>query len=167
MQGKATLGGHPIHPMLIPFPIGFFVGSLICDIVTYYQDPVFFSRMSEVLLGFGIIASVLAAIFGLIDYASAPMTSESNRTATAHLILNLVFVALFAVDFYVRLSNPISTLGYALSVIGVILMVVSGYLGGHLVYVGKVGVEEQPSTIAASRTETGTLEHRSTRTTPR
>lgn len=167
MQGKATLGGHPIHPMLIPLPIGFFIGSLVCDIITYYQDPAFFSRMSEVLIGFGIIGALLAAVFGLIDYTSAPMSDGAKRTATTHLILNLVLVAVYAVDFYLRLSNPIVPAGYVLSVIGVILLGISGYLGGHLSFVGHVGVEEQPTTIASGRTETGTVEHRSTRTTLR
>ncbi len=82
MQGKATFNGHPIHPMLIPFPIAFFVGALISDIISHWGDPVFWPRVSLVLIGFGIVGALAAAIFGFTDYLTAPLSAEAKKTAT-------------------------------------------------------------------------------------
>ena len=142
MQGKATLNGHPIHPMLIPFPIAFFVGAVLCDIVSHWGDPIFWPRMAIVLIGLGIIGALLAAIFGFIDYLTAPLSDAAKKTATTHMILNLLTVVIFAIAFYVRLGDATSTVGYILEVIGVITLAVSGYLGGQMVYEDRVGVAE-------------------------
>ena len=142
MQGKATLNGHPIHPMLIPFPIAFFVGAVLCDIVSHWGDPIFWPRMAIVLIGLGIIGALLAAIFGFIDYLTAPLSDAAKKTATTHMILNLLTVVIFAIAFYVPLGDATSTVGYILEVIGVLTLAVSGYLGGQMVYEDRVGVAE-------------------------
>jgi len=141
MQGKATLLGHPIHPMLVPFPIAFFVGALISDIISHWGDPVFWPRMSVVLIGLGIIGALLAAVFGFVDYLTAPLSEGAKKTATTHLILNLIVVAIFVIAFFVRLGDATSTIGYVLTVVGVVVMCVSGYLGGKLVFEGGVGMK--------------------------
>jgi len=141
MQGKATLGGHPIHPMLVPFPIAFFAGALISDIISHWGDPVFWPRMSVVLIGLGIIGALLAAIFGFVDYLTAPLSEGAKKTATTHLILNLVVVAIFVIAFFVRLADATSTIGYVLTVLGVLVLLASGYLGGKLVFEGGVGMK--------------------------
>ena len=140
MQGKATLYGHPIHPMLIPFPIAFFVGALVCDIISRWGDPVFWPRMAVALIGLGIIGALLAAIFGFTDYLTAPLSDAAKKTATTHMILNLLTVVIFAIAFYVRLGNITSSGGYVLEIIGVIILAISGYLGGKMVFQGSVGV---------------------------
>ena len=145
MQGKAAINGHPIHPMLIPFPIAFFAGALLCDIISHWGDPVFWPRMAIVLIGLGIIGALLAAVFGFTDYLTAPLSDDAKKTATTHMILNLVTVVIFAIAFFMRLGKPTSVAGYVLEVIGVAVLSVSGYLGGKLSYVDKVGVAE-PST---------------------
>lgn len=142
MQGKATIGGHPIHPMLIPFPIAFFVGALISDIISHWGDPVFWPRMSVVLIGLGIIGALVAALFGFIDYATAPLSEGAKKTATTHMALNLTVVVIFAIAFYLRLGNATSTIGYVLTVLGVLILGASGYLGGKLVFEGGVGVKD-------------------------
>lgn len=142
MQGKATLGGHPIHPMVIPFPIAFFTGALVSDIISHWGDPVFWPRMSVVLVGLGIIGALVAALFGFVDYATAPLSEGAKKTATTHMALNLITVAVFAVAFYVRMSNATSTAGYVLTVLGVLILGASGYLGGKLVFEGGVGVKD-------------------------
>lgn len=153
MQGKATLRGHPIHPMLIPFPIAFFVGALISDIISHWGDASFWPRMSLVLIGFGIISALIAALFGFIDYRTAPMTDDAKRMATIHMILNLLTVAIFAVAifavaFYLRLGNATSVAGYVLTVLGVIILSAAGYLGGHLAYHFGMGVESGAGRVA-------------------
>ncbi len=141
MQGKATINGHPIHPMLIPFPIAFFVGALISDIISRWGDPIFWPRMSVVLIGLGLIGAAAAALFGYIDYFTAPMSAEAKRTATTHMILNLSTIVVFAIALYLRWINATSVAGYVFTVLGVIVLGASGYLGGHLSYHYAVGVD--------------------------
>ena len=149
MQGKDILNGHPIHPMLVPFPIAFFVGALISDIISRWGDPAFWPRMSVVLIGFGIVGALAAALFGFIDYATAPLSDEAKKTATSHMLLNLLTVVIFAVAFYVRLGDATSRVGYVLGVVGVIVLSVAGYLGGHLAYHFGVGVQGSTQRPAA------------------
>jgi len=146
MQGKATIAGHPIHPMLVAFPIRFFGGAAVSDIITIWACPAFWPRMSVALIAFGVVAALLAAVFGFIDYFTAPMSEGAKKTATTHMVLNLTLVVLYAIAFFVRSGNPTSTLGYVLSFVGLALLVASGWYGGHLAYVGLVGTKdsEQP-----------------------
>jgi len=141
MQGKATFLGHPIHPLLVPFPIAFFVGALISDIISHWGDPIFWPRMSVVLIGLGIVGALLAAVFGFIDYLTAPLSEGAKKTATTHLTLNLIVVVIFVIAFFVRFGDATSTIGYVLTVLGVLVLFVSGYLGGKLVFEGGVGMK--------------------------
>jgi uncharacterized membrane protein len=143
MQGKATLFGHPIHPILVSFPIGFFVGALISDIISAFSHTPVWPALSVVLIGFGVIGALLAAIFGFTDYLTAPMSDEAKRTATTHMILNLIVVALFIIAFFVRYDRPQTALGYVLTVAGVIVLGIAGFLGGHLSYHYGVGVADE------------------------
>ena len=142
MQGKATIGGHPIHPMLVPLPIGFFVGALVCDIILWFTHNLFWPQVSVVLIGFGIIGALLAALFGFVDYGTAPMSDAAKSTATRHMVLNLLTVVIFAAALWLRWPDNVSTAGIVLTVIGVIVLAVSGYLGGHLSYHHGVGVDQ-------------------------
>lgn len=141
MQGKATIAGHPIHPMLVTLPIGFFVGALVCDIILGFTHNPFWPSVSVVLIGFGIVAALLAALFGFTDYLTAPMPADAKATATRHMIFNLIAVVVFAVAFWLRWSDNVSTIGIVLTVVGVLILAVSGWLGGHLSYHYGVGVE--------------------------
>ena len=148
MQGKATVMGHPIHPMIVPFPIGFLSGALVCDIISHWGDPVFWPRMAVALLGLGVIGAIVAAVFGLVDYLSAPMSAQAKQTATAHLAVNVAAIALFTVDYLLRSRDATAPAGYVLTVIGVLTLGLSGFLGGHLSYHFGVGVEPGARTRA-------------------
>ena len=151
MQGKATLAGHPIHPMLVTLPIGFFVGALVCDIILGFTHNPFWPSVSVVLIGFGVIGALLAALFGFIDYATAPMSAEAKSTATRHMVLNLLAVVIFIVAFWLRWSDNVSSVGIVLTVIGVLVLAVSGWLGGHLAYHYGVGAEPSADRAATLR----------------
>ena len=97
MQGKATIADHPIHPMLVAFPVGFFGGAAVCDIISIWAGPAFWPRMAVALVAFGVIAALLAAVFGFVDYFTAPMNAQTKRTATTHMVLNLIVVVLYLV----------------------------------------------------------------------
>lgn len=155
MQGKATLADHPLHPMFVGFPIGFFGAVLVSDVISIWGNPAFWPRMSMWLIAFGVIGALVAAVFGFTDYLTAPMSAPVKRTATTHMILNLAVVALYIAAFFIRYANPISTLGYVLTYVGLATLVVSGWYGGHLVFVGLVGTKPAQETTIEGRVAEG------------
>lgn len=151
MQGKATLGNHSIHPMLVAFPIGFFGGVLVSDVISIWGGP-FWSSMSVWLIAFGVIAALVAATFGFVDYFSAPMSTAAKRTATTHMMLNLIVVVCYAIAFFIRYGDATSVFGYVMTYVGLALLIASGWFGGHLVDVHLIGTTAQPPSSVEGRT---------------
>jgi uncharacterized membrane protein len=132
MESKVKVFGHPIHPMLIVFPLGLLATSL------------FFSEVAFWMITAGVIGALLAAIFGLIDWLAIPSGTRAKRIGLWHGGGNVVIVLLFIVSWLIRLNaqaNP-SVIAYILSVVGVLLALVTGWLGGELVDRLGVGVDE-------------------------
>jgi uncharacterized membrane protein len=142
MQGKATIKNHPIHPMLVSFPIGFWTGSLISDVLYFATDNDFWTQMGTTLIGFGIIGALSAAVFGFLDYLTAPMSSKIKRTATKHMLLNLGITMTYTINYFLRARSPETPAGYVLSAIAIAALLYSGWLGGDLSYEHRVGVKE-------------------------
>ncbi len=142
MQGKAAIAGHPIHPALVGFPIGFFGAVLVSDVISIWGNPAFWPHVALWLIAFGVVGALLAALFGFVDYFTAPIDGSIKARATTHMILNLLVVALYIAAFFVRYGNPISMLGYVLTYVGLGTLLVSGWYGGHLVYVDLLGTRQ-------------------------
>jgi uncharacterized membrane protein len=138
--------------MLVAFPIGFFGGVLVSDVISIWAGPSFWSTMSVWLIAFGVIAALVAATFGFIDYFSAPMSTDAKRAATTHMVLNLIVVLCYAAAFFVRYPNPTSVWGYVLTYVGLALLLVSGWYGGKLVDVHLIGTTAQPPGSVEGRT---------------
>jgi uncharacterized membrane protein len=138
--------------MLVAFPIGFFGAVLVSDIISIWGSKTFWPDLSVALIAFGVIGALVAAVFGFVDYFTAPMSAAVKRTATTHMILNLIVVVLYAAAWWVRHYDPTATWGYVLTYVGLAVLVTSGWYGGHLVYVGLVGTTSQPSTTVEGRT---------------
>ena len=142
MNTPASVRNHPIHPVLIAFPIGLWIFSLVCDIVYHvgFQNPLWKVIAFYSIAG-GIIGALLAAIPGFIDYLSLP-GGRIKKIATTHLVLNLIVTALFIFNLGIRYNTMPSSdvLGVVLSVIGIVVLAASGWLGGSLVYEHHVGV---------------------------
>jgi uncharacterized membrane protein len=145
-RSTATVGGHPIHPMLVPFPIVCFVGAFVTDIFFAYGGGDGWATASNWLLGFGLAAAALAALAGLTDFMGSDHLRRSS-TALKHMIANVTAVVVEAVNLLIRLTNPDSVLsiGIFLSGLTVLILLYSGWLGGELVYVHRVGVHEPGS----------------------
>jgi len=146
MQGKATIAGHPIHPILVTVPIGCFVAAVASDVVSIWAGPMFWAQMSTWLLGFGVIGALVAAFFGFVDYLSAPMSALAKNLAAWHMMLNLATVVIFGTAFAMRLLDNTSTLGYVLTGLGIVILGVSGYLGGEVAHRHLVGSSEEDLT---------------------
>jgi uncharacterized membrane protein len=144
MRTPASIAGHPIHPMLIPIPIGLWIFSLVCDLIHAggSSNPAW-TTVALYTMGGGIVGALLAAVPGLIDLLSLP--PGPRRTALAHMGINLTVVALYAVNLWLRLQAPESPGGLIwLSVLAIGLLIVSGWLGGKMVYELGVAVDSQP-----------------------
>src|SRR5207248_10832887 len=142
----ARIGKHPIHPMLIPFPIALWIFSLFCDVVyLMVSNDTFWADAAYYTMAGGIIGALVAAPFGLVDFLSLTDTNV-RKIGKAHMVVNLILVALFALDLWLRKSGmPIGGWPVVLSVIGVILLAVSVWLGGEMVYLYGVAVEPRGS----------------------
>ncbi|HEX8845280.1 MAG TPA: DUF2231 domain-containing protein [Pyrinomonadaceae bacterium] len=157
MSSPASIGGHPIHPMLIPFPLALWFFSLIADLIYLWRgNPVWKNWIAFYALLAGIIGAVVAAIFGVIDWL-AIKDREVKRTANWHARLNVIALLIFAASFYLRTRSGSEMVGgsytvpLVLSVIGVILITISGYLGGELVFKHGVAVNPQFNTAQEER----------------
>lgn len=140
MRTPANIAGHPIHPMLVTLPIGLFVFSFVCDLIYVFGsgNPTFAIVALYTMAG-GIVGALAAAIFGFIDLLSLP--PEPRKTGVAHMTINLIVVVLYVINFWLRRGTPESPGGYVwLSLISIALLVVSGWLGGKMVYVYGVAV---------------------------
>jgi uncharacterized membrane protein len=145
MNTPASIRNHPIHPMLIVFPIALWIVSLICDVIYHAgsHNP-FWKGVAFYAIAGGIIGGALAAVPGFIDYLS--ITNQAvKRIATTHLALNVTTLALFLFNLGIRYNAAPNgeMLGVALSVIAVVLLGVSGWLGGALVYEHHMGIAER------------------------
>ena len=155
MASPASILKHPIHPMLVPFPIALWIFSLVCDLVyalgwggTVWDDMAFYSMIG------GVLGALLAAIPGYVDYRSVsdPQVKKIGRW---HMGINLFIVAMFAINLWLRTgSRPGAVLPIILSLVGITLLGVSGWLGGELVYVHGVAVEPHEK-LSAEKKERG------------
>jgi uncharacterized membrane protein len=152
MRTPASIAGHPIHPMIVPIAIGGFLLSFIFDIVclsTGHVDP--WSTVAFYTMIGGIVGALVAAVFGLVDLLSLP-AGYTKHVALTHMGINLVVVALFACNAWLRHGEPNpSGTPFILSIVGVALLVVSGWLGGKMVYEAGVGVSmgDEPAAAAS------------------
>ena len=140
MRTPASISGHPIHPMLVTLPIGLWIFSLVCDLFFVFGAgaPVWNTVALYTMAG-GIAGALLAAVPGFIDLLSLP--HEPKKTALIHMAINLTVVVLYAVNLWLRISAPADLTGPIwLSAVSVGLLAISGWLGGHMVYLGGVAV---------------------------
>jgi uncharacterized membrane protein len=143
MESKAKLLGHPIHPMLIVFPLGLLATAVAFDIVGLAKSDVSWFGISYWMIAAGIIGGLLAAVFGLIDWWAIPAGTRAKNIGLMHGGVNVLVVLLFIGSWLLRNSapqNPSST-ALALSFIALALALFGGWLGGELVDRLGVGVD--------------------------
>jgi uncharacterized membrane protein len=143
-KSTAKIGGHPIHPMLIPFPIAFLVGAFVTDLLFLQYGTPGFANGSKWLIAAGVLTALLAAVFGLIDFMGDDRIRRL-RHAVEHMIANVTAVAVSIVNLVIRLGDEtarVDSLGVYLSGAVVLILLFSGWRGGDLVYVHRVAVHE-------------------------
>lgn len=144
MESKAKVLGHPVHPMLIVFPLGLFIAALIFDILYLTTNNSTWATVAFWNIAGGIIGGLLAAIFGLWDWLAIPAGTRAKSIGLWHAVGNVVVMGLFAVSWLLRWDDPAylpTTLTFVLEVVAIGLGAVTGWLGGELVDRLGVGVD--------------------------
>src|SRR5262249_49298966 len=153
MSTPASIARHPIHPILVAFPIGLWVFSVVADLIvqfgwgaTVWKDVAFYT------LGGGIVGALLAAVPGFIDLLTIT-DPKARRAGFTHLVANLIWLVLFSASFWLRWIGTVGFLPAALSIFGLAALIVGGWFGGELVYVHSMGVA-LPKEASESRSST-------------
>ncbi len=163
MESRTKFLGHPIHPMLIVYPLGLLSTAVVFDVlylITGNEDLAVFSYWALVA---GLIGGLAAAVFGLADWLGVPAGTRAKRVGLMHGVGNVVVVGLFALSLFARLNDAAYLPELApllLGVIGAMIALVTAWLGGELVYRLRVGVDDGANVDASnsltSDRETGT-----------
>lgn len=130
--------GHPLHPLVVTVPIGAWVSSLVLDVGSQYAgDPGDLARASFWLIAIGVITALLAALLGLMDLLAIPRGTRAFRTGLAHMALNLLIVGMYGANLWWRIAEfdeAVDPGPLILNAAAVALLLVSGWLGGHMAY---------------------------------
>lgn len=146
MKSRVIVAQHPLHPMLVPVPVASYLLSLTGDLAYHRTRDAFWFGFSTWTMRIGTLGALAAAVPGLIDYATL-VEGEAKRPATLHMVLNLGLVGVFGANLLLRAMPGIPTgsrlrTSVALTVIGNLALLASAWLGGHLVYEHRIGVQE-------------------------
>jgi len=143
MKSRAHFKSHPIHPILVNFPIAFFVGTLLFDLLGVILGRPDFYYISYYLNMAGIAFGLLAAVPGLIDFITVvPPKSSGKKRAAQHGVTNVLMLIAFAIAFYLKRATGISIyIIIGIEVIGNILLGIAGWMGGTLVFRNQIGVD--------------------------
>lgn len=150
MRTPAQIAGHPIHPMLVTLPIGMWVFSLVADLIALRSgSPEIWQAAALYTMIGGILGALAAAVPGLIDLLSL-RDAAIKGTAIKHMTLNLTIVALYVINAWLRIQGAASpNIWLLLSIVAIALLLVSGWLGGKMVYEAGVAVHTDDTAASA------------------
>jgi uncharacterized membrane protein len=141
MPTPASIGRHPIHPMLVDLPIGLWVFSVVADLIFWSGfGGGAWKVVALYSIGGGVVAALVAAVAGFVDFLSITVR-RVKRVGLWHLAFTLLATVVFAVSFALRLGTPLGTLPVVVSIGGLVVLGAAGWLGGELVFVHGMGVE--------------------------
>ena len=141
---RAAIMGHPIHPMLIPYPLAFLTTALATDLAFWATGGAFWAQASLWLIGAGVVTGVAAGAVGAVDYFGVPR-ARSVAMGHIHAFGNVAALLLSVVNWLLRLGDPAAAVlpwGVLLSVLVAAVLGVTGWAGGELSYRHRVGVTE-------------------------
>lgn len=153
MESKVKLFGHPIHPMLVVFPVGLFTTSVLFDFLSLITREPGLTITAYYMIAVGLIGGVLAAIFGAIDWSRLPYNSRAWNLGLLHGIGNFLIMGLFLLNWLRRKDNlnfgP-ETATLLLSAVGLGVLLLTAWIGGELVYRLGVAVDRGANVDAPS-----------------
>ena len=159
MNGPVKILRHPVHPMLIVFPLGLLGTAVIFDLIAMSTNNQGLFGVSYWMIAAGVVGGLLAAIFGFLDWSGIHSGTRAKRIGGYHGLGNLTVVTFFALSWWMRSNDPNrvpGSLAFTLSLLGFLLSLVTGWLGGELVYRLGMAVEQganenTPSSLTTER----------------
>lgn len=142
VTSSVAILGHPIHPIIVIFPIAFLSGVAGTDLGYWLTRGEFWAQASIWLLGVGLLSGMAAAVIGMFDFVRIPRTRQ-RRAGWAHMLLNIAVLVLTIGNFFLRLGDPSTIIvptGLILSWLVATLLLVSGWYGGELMFRHKIGI---------------------------
>jgi uncharacterized membrane protein len=152
MYSKVKIAGHPVHPMLVAYPVALYTATLVCYIVYSSNKDPFWFKVAVVANIAGVIMAAIAAIPGFIDWLAIPADSRAKKTGLFHLLCNVMALVCFGIAALTEYKkwndiNPALGLAIPLTAIGFILTLAAGFLGWTLVQKHHVGVDVTPPAV--------------------
>lgn len=142
IPSTVAIAGHPIHPVIVTFPVAFLVGVVVTDLTYWLIGDAFWARASFWLIFAGLVSGIVAAITGMVDFIKIGRVRE-RRAGWIHMIGNVAALVLTLVNLLLRWNTPVEAvlpLGIIISVIVAGLLGITGWYGGELVYRHKIAV---------------------------
>ena len=158
MESHTKLMGHPVHPMLVVFPLGLLPVAFIFDLVCLVTGQQRWADTSFWMISAGILGGVIAAIFGAIDFLAIPPGTRAKQIGLLHGAGNVLVMILFIGSWLIRYQSTTTLPGAAVfcGFLGVLLAIVTAWLGGELVDRLGVGVDDHANLNAPSSIATPT-----------
>lgn len=153
MESRVKLLGHPVHPMLVVFPLGLFATAVVFDILHLAFNNRLLPTASFYMIAAGVVGGLLAALFGFIDWSGLPNNSRAKNIGLWHGLGNFVITLLFAGSWLLRRDNVDFVpdgLALILSFAGAAMALITAWIGGELVYRLGVGVDQGANVNASN-----------------
>ncbi|WP_449416583.1 DUF2231 domain-containing protein [Phormidium nigroviride] len=142
ITSSINIAGHPIHPIIVIFPVAFLVGAAGSDIGYWLTSDPFWARASVWLIGAGFVSGILAGITGFLDFSRIKRVRDRSA-GWLHMAGNITALVLSLINWVMRFGDPIAPIfpiGITISIIVATLLGISGWFGGELTFRHKVGV---------------------------
>ena len=145
MESRVKLLGHPVHPMIVVFPVGLLITAVVLDLISVWRGAPSLASIAHFNMGIGVIMGLVAAVFGWIDWFGIPEHTRAKRIGLIHGVGNMMAVVLFAAVWVMRRDETLTVLPTSLLSIELAafaMLAVGGWLGGELVDRLGVGVDD-------------------------
>jgi uncharacterized membrane protein len=171
MESRTKFLGHPIHPMLVMYPLALFSVAVLFDVLYLATGTEDFARFAFWAISVGLVIGLAAALFGVIDWLSVRPGTRARRIGAFHGLGNGAVVLLFVVSWATRLGDleyAPGILPFVVALIGTGIALVTAWLGGELVYRLRIGVDdiandEAPSSLGSDAPEVAARETQATK----
>ena len=174
MPSRAKFAGHPVHPMLVVFPLGLLSAAVIFDIIYLMSGHSQWAVVAHYMIGAGVVGGLAAALFGWVDWLGIPSGTRAKRIGLWHGLTNGAVLALFILSWMLRRGNPAlpPTGAIVAGLSAVVFAVIAAWLGGEMVYRLGVGVDggahlDSPSSLSDLPAGAGLSTARRSATPPR